>query len=68
MEKTFGKIQDAFEKKQFPNFVIQGTKLVFQSDEKGDNSGEYKVEANKSNERISVKKSFESAPKKEEGA
>lgn len=29
LEKHFGKIHDPVERKQFPNFVIQGTKLVF---------------------------------------
>ena len=54
LEKTFGKIQDTNEKKQFPNFVIQGTKLVFVQNEdkdkdKSKDSGEHKVELNKSN-------------------
>ena len=56
LEKTFGKIQDTNERKQFPNFVIKGTKLIFVQNEdkdkdkdKSKDSVEHKVELNKSN-------------------
>ena len=39
MEKCFGAIAETQDKKQFPNFVIKGTKLVFEySDEKSKDS------------------------------
>ena len=41
LEKKFGKFIDPTQKKHFPNFVIQGTKLVFVPNEEKDkdNSG-----------------------------